>query len=211
MLSRLLRASEANVGPVFISSSSAQETLSTSSSISLPAPTSILQGDVLVAFLNSGTSTSTWTGPEGSKQFVPRYNAGTGFAIFTRTATVTDEGGFGGTYTFNPHNTSRLTAALLVFRNASYDTVGTVASGNPNLSAPSITLANDKSYVIAYYRDTIACYFTTPTGFTDLQSYGSTAGYATFGKGNLNAGATGNVSTIPSSTADGILVGLGPL
>lgn len=159
MLSHFLRAASDKTLS-FISSSINR--VSTSSSITVTAPSNIQNGDLLVCFFYAATASAT-TLPTGFTSVYtesstnPRINVG--YKIASSES---------GNYTFTPASNANLAAAILVYRNASYNVVGTISRpGSTTVSAPSVTSTAPGILIAAFTSSgTTATVSSAPSGMT---------------------------------------------
>ena len=182
-----------------------QSTTSTSSLV-VNKPTGTAQGDLMVAILFT-TNGASWTQPSGWTEVADTGN----IAVAYKVAGASE----GSSYTFTAGKTGTQAGIIVTYRNAVYDTVGTViASTSSPLSIPAITLSANASTVLAFVGATSTSTWSTPTGFSSIYSTTTTVGMALFGKDNVSSGSTGTVSTTRTGQGIGqaaVLVGIKPL
>lgn len=146
--------------PSFISSSINRVNASTS--LSVTAPSNIQDNDLLVCFFYAAAQAAT-TLPSGFTSVYtdttanPRINVG--YKIASSES---------GNYTFTPASSANIAAAILVYRNASYDVVGTIArSGTTTVSASSVTSTTSGILIAAFTTNNVAgVIITDPSGMT---------------------------------------------
>ena len=189
----------------YIANNKVQNT-SSGTSLVINKPTGTIDSDLLIAYVSNSAGSGTWTSPAG---WTERYDAN-GFSIYTKTASSE-----GADYTFTSSTAGALQGYVLTYRYADFDKIGsTTGPGSGALSAPSISLTENYSYVLAYYVNTnnTGVTYTTPTNYTSIVSDSDTTrpSSAIFGRGGLSPGATGTVSSTASTgtTNYGILLGI---
>jgi hypothetical protein len=133
-------------GPFVVSQATTLKAGATGSTITANKPAGTRQGDLLVAFLNSGPSGTegTWTGDSGWTEIADQ-----GGAPSTRIAYKVAGASEGASYTFTHSVAGQMTAIIANFRNAAYDTIGTLIGGNTSL-APSVTTGARYSRVLGH-------------------------------------------------------------
>ena len=191
--------------PSYIADAKTQ-TGSAGTTITINVPAGTIDGDVLVLFVTSANSGATWTTPAG-------WTAGTsavGAKVFYRTASSEPA-----SYTITQSVSTTADGYIANFRNASIDVVGAFSGSGTNPAvAPSITVTNNNSLVIAVFSDATGNEtYSTPTGFTPLDSDSDATGPSSgiFYKTGVSAGAFGTVSsTMSGGTSRGALISLAP-
>jgi hypothetical protein len=205
MISHMLRA--AGAGPTFIGYTYAAAASSASTTVDVAVPSGAITGDILIACAIGSVGDDPFS-EISSPSFTQLKDAAARYA-----GRVTWDGS-SGPFTFTQDLSGGggiLQVILMAFRAGSYDVIGSLGSESATPSAPSITLSQGNSVVIATYSDdnSLASY-STPTDYTEI--YDSGTGIATFYKTRVASGATGTVSSTASSGNKnrGFLIGLKP-
>jgi len=157
-------SASAVVSPSFIASDQTQSSTS-GSTLAINKPTGTVQGDLMIAFMSSGgTSTSrTWTVPSGWTEIVDQ-NTAPNFLIAYKVAGASE----GSSYTFTMSSTANDKAGtILTYRNAAYDVVGSLSEDAATLTLSSITASASNSVLIA-------ALFRPASSITITQNGGST-------------------------------------
>lgn len=118
---------------------SAQGVLS-GSTVTISKPTGVAPGDLLVATVSYTSSGVTWTVPSGWTEAI---DSG-GLVVAWKIAGGSEPSN----YAFTPSIAVTSGGAIVAYRNAALDVVGTVTSG---ATTSSITLSKDKSALLAYF------------------------------------------------------------
>ena len=148
-------------------------------SIVVDRPTSLVAGDLLVAFIGSGGFGAVVTGPTGwtltaSSRDQPGTSDGRVLAAFHKVATATDVAA--SNFTFNATVSGSLRAFVCRVTGADASTpVAATATAN-NIIAPSVTTTADNQLVLracAYYGDETSHGLTTPGDHTQIHEYTS--------------------------------------
>jgi hypothetical protein len=205
MLAKMLMSSRQIT---FIATASTQTTSNTTS-LTISKPTGTLQNDLMIAVMGGGFSGSSSYSLAGWTQVYTRSGSG-GLTIFYRVAGASE----GASYTFTCTNSNRQGGSIITYRYAAYDTVGTAALDTNPLVAPSITLNNNYSLLLAVYLANSASRTpTTPTNMTSVVSNtdADAPSWAVFSQ-LLNIGATGTRSSTigTASNVTGILLSIKP-
>jgi hypothetical protein len=174
----------------FVNSSTAvQNTASTT--ISINAPASVANGDLLILLVISNNG--TWTAPSGWTEWLASAN---NRAIYYRYASFEPT-----SYTITQSASQTSSATMVAYRGAAIDVMGTIgALATPSVAAAITTTANN-AYVFDFVGvNTASLTFTTPTGYTALTSDSDTTSpsYGLFYITQATAGTTGTVSSTPS-------------
>jgi hypothetical protein len=150
--------------PSFISSSINRA--STATSVTVTAPASIQNGDLLVCFFyaaaqNATTLPTGFTSAYTDTASNPRINVG--YKIASSES---------GNYTFSPASSANLSAAILVYRTASFNVVGTLGrSVSPTVSAPSVTSTLPGILIASFTtNNTTAPVPSAPSGMTQREA-----------------------------------------
>lgn len=183
----------------FVGSSSAQVL---TGNLTINVPTGTSSGKLMIAFIVSEDTGKNINAPTGWTVFSDNTN---GRAIQYKIASDSET-----SYTWNTNSEDfNSQGFILTYSNALADVVGTFSSNSTPTVAPSITVTNNNSLALAWFNRQASgsITFTTPTGWTALvsESDANAPSSAIFYK-NVDAGATGTVTSTPSSnTARGIL------
>jgi hypothetical protein len=151
-----------NVISYISSASSVQNTSSTTITVTVP---SVSNGQLMLMYVNSASTGSTWTTPSGWT--APTSGASQGRAVFWRTASSEPA-----SYIVTQSASTTSDAYIIVYSNATFD-VARVNSQTPaaTQSPPSITPGTAGTTMI-YVASSLSASatFTTPTGFTAIAS-----------------------------------------
>ncbi len=194
--------------PITYISSTKTQNITNSTSLVISKPAGTIDGDLMVAFVNSNDSGTTWTGAGWTEAI-----DSTASAIYYKIASSE-----GSSYTFTNSASSLLQGYILTYRNAAWDTIGTFSTLSGSPVAPAITTTGGYNTVIAYFKagNTTSATFTTPSPYTvvdsDSDDTATSSSSAIFSRSGFPAGTTGTVtSTISSgSLARGILLSIKP-
>jgi hypothetical protein len=187
-----------------------------SSGLAVSLPAGVQQNDLLIgmvaAYDNSGGGGLTWTGDTGwnevlDENAVPNLRVAWKIAGASEpTPTFTNTGSPVTTYN---------TGAVWAFRNAAYDTIGTIATSvaNGTVSYNSVTLAGGTAIaVIASGKDTNTPTYGTPSGFTAQsqlqQTWSYLQSYYKEGVAGSLSGLSSTVSGQISALNAGVIIGV---
>ncbi len=194
--------------PVLIGSE--ESVLATSATtVAVNKPTGVVDGDILLAVMVGGDGVGSWTGDTGFSE-TGLFDQGANPSLRAAIKTASSEGS---SYTFTCGTSLPLAAHIIALRFAALDVSGSIVtrSASGALDISGITAAG--GFVIAAVgsgKDAARTH-STPTGFTALQSTLNTDTLlSTFIK-QIDAGATGTVtSTIGggAGTSAGALIGI---
>jgi hypothetical protein len=187
----------------FVGSTTLAETTNTPAHV-MNVPSGTADGDLMVLFITTSTA-PIYTIPAGWT--VASLNSTTGLVLY-RTASSEPA-----SYTVTTSTSNIGTGYIATYRNATWDINGSFsASANPSV-ASSVTVSSNDSIVLDYVFTKVGSItYTTPTGFSSVasESNANSPSSALFSR-LFNPGATGTVSTTPSSgTAQSILVVIRP-
>lgn len=210
MLWRKILPSVARKKPAFIASSQVSNS-SSSTTLVIPKPSGVMEGDILLAFVATAGSTSrTWAGDSGWAQLA-QSNQGPNLRVAYKIAS----GSEGSSYTFVVSSPSILGGCILAYRGAAYDKVGSIASpvGSP-LVIPEIVVSSDDSILIAagFAAGVAPATFAVPTGMTSRALNNGSNPVFRVCDANVGSGPTGNRS-MPLVTGDyvcGVMLSIGP-
>jgi hypothetical protein len=193
--------------PAFVNYASTQNA-GTDTTVVVAKPTNTAAGDLMVSVCGVANGTSTWTGDAGWTEVIDQ-NSPPDLRVAYLRAGASE----GSSYTFtSSDSTHTKSGAIFTYRNAGYDTIGAIATGSPTCVAPSITVAQDGSILLALFTSIGAGgTFTAPTGMTLLASDtdGTSPSWAVYYQEVL-AGATGTRTSTVSSLTAGVLISLSP-
>lgn len=184
-----------SLAPLLVGTASTQNG-STGATLTISKPTGTTQNNLMIAIMVSGNDVgTTWTGDTGWTE-IKDQNASPDLRIAYKIAGASE----GDSYTFtNSSSADYLSGCILTYRNAAYDTIGTVgtATSGGNCTAAQITVANNMSILIAAFandRDSVT--FPTPAGMSAVisDSGANSPSYAIFSQ-LVNAGASGTKSS----------------
>jgi MSHA biogenesis protein MshQ len=210
MLAQKLLGSTAVGGIEFVGSSQANQGR-TGTSFTVPLPSGVEAGDLLIAFMVADAD-QTWTGDTGWTEVADQ-----GVAPSTRIAyKVAASGESNPTFVGSANNI--YSAAIVAFRGAAYDTIGSISTAVSSgvQTAPQISLAENRSTILAFFaRGAGPASWSNPsTGLTLTETFTSSRpSFALYRQQNLPSGNTGTRSaTISSSTGAlaAVLVGIKP-
>lgn len=168
-------------------------------------PTGTVSGDLLVAVMISEAGPA-WSQPAGFTEVLDVVSPPFGAASWKVAG-----GAEPSTYTFTADAPHVLVAALLCFRNAAFDVIGSVGSQNNAPQAGTITLSGEGLTLAVFAANNDGVTFSTPTGCTPVIADSDTAkpSIALFRKAAA-AGATPIISSVssPSRVARGLQIGI---
>lgn len=177
----------------------------TNNTVSLSVPSGAQPNDMLIAFSNqtSSTTTFTMTNPPGWLTALDELGRYCGYLPYWDGVTTS--------YSFVKSGICNPRVTILALRNAAFDLVGVQSAAAAAPVAPEIILSENQSILLACYwsLNTTTVTYTTPAGFTEV-SDGSAL--AVSYKTPVAAGATGTVTATGSAGTNsrGVLVGIKP-
>lgn len=190
-----------NTNPYFIASTMTAED-GAYSSLTVPMPVGVENGDFLVMIVGSYSSTSAATCTGWTQEDA--------FNTATRATTVLRRTASSEPATYTVTTSGRTTVHILAFRGSAttfaQKSNATPTSGSSSWTATGVTTTANNALILdincAYNRGVVT--FTTPTDF-DPVTYGEADQSATaiFIKRQVTAGATGNVTSTASNTSLG--------
>ena len=207
MLSKFLRSASANKGAILEYIGFSEAVNLNGSTVTCDVPTGAIAGDLLIG-VSTQTGSSTvyaMTPPSGWTElldaqaiwvgYLPAWDGTTSSYDFVKSNALADPA-----------------VAVYAFRNATFDVLGTPSALSTSPVAPSITLTESGSIVLATYRavtQTTTTY-STPTDFTSINNGSGTYALSSFIKEGVASGATGTVSSTPSPSINsrGFLIGI---
>lgn len=209
MLTKMLRAAAGlPKNPVTFVSSSFTQMTSNASSITIAKPSSLQDGDLMVAFLVG--LNAAYTQPT-SGGWIPVLADG-GRGITYKTAVSADAALTN--YTWTLGSSMLAYGIILVFRYAQFDVCGTLGTLTTNAVAPSINVGANNSVVYCSISGSNASSVTypTPSGWTSRwvdndSNVPSSAGFFR----SFNTGATGNLNLTNTTAGRAVLFSIKPL
>jgi hypothetical protein len=181
-------------------------------------PSGVASGDFMIAIMNvtdDPSAARTWTGDTGWTELIDQ-NARPNLRIATKTAGSSESNP---TFTTNATGTFiDLSCAIIVFRRAQYDTIGTIATSSTNGTLTYNDITSARGIVLAAFCSengdgnddpTVG----VPSGFSLVVSSGDGKASIRVYSKTMDAGATSGLSsTISGQTATGynggILIGV---
>lgn len=208
-------ASGSGVAAVEFVASAKTSNTTTGATLVINKPTGTVQNDLMVALYVTNNGQELWTPDTGWQEIIDQ-NSPPGLSASYKVAGASE----GSSYTFtNAANNRILTGVILTFRNAVYDTVGTISTTHTLgvQAAPAITLASNNSAIVAFYcRASGSLTWSNPTSglvSADSDSDASAPSFAVYYQLNMSSGSTGTKSATISTSGSGmacILVGIKP-
>lgn len=185
------------------------------STIVVDKPAGTVEGDLMVAFCLSDNAGS-WTGDTGWTEVLD-FTGGAALRIAYKVATASEPTN----YTFTYSGSRVLRSAILTYRDAQFDTIGTVSttiSGTTH-TAPEITVADSGSALIAVWaaNDSGISWsaFTSGMTFRTSNNSGTASSWAIYDDLDYPAGLSGSKSATISATTGSaeptVLLSLKPL
>lgn len=195
----------------YVALSSTATAPTSTTSLTINRPTGTISGDLMVAII-FGENNVTWTGDTGWNEVVDQ-----GVGPSLRVAHKTAGGSEPSSYTFTSSGSSLLGGVILTYRNAAYDTVGTIATGvsGGNQVANAITLSQSGSTIIAAFARAQTASWSSPSSglsLLDTQTVNRPS-WAIYHDMDEPSGSTGTKQATPSSTSGSlscVLVGIRP-
>jgi hypothetical protein len=198
MLGTFLKGGTAAKPIEFISSATANFT-GTSGTVTVTTPTTAT-GDYMIAFQFCNMQNTNTTVPSGWTEVFRDASATNTLIIFTRTAVSSEPA----THSFNVTTsaTSRNSVGLLVYRNASSQTLGAITRANSlTITAASITSAPKGTLLAAFFWEGTSQPITTaPSGMTSRLSTGFSTPFHHIYDETWAGGTTGNRTASYSGT-----------
>lgn len=156
-----LKPSANQVGPFPISVSSNS---GDSNTITVAKPTGTREGDLLLASMYLSGKNTTWTGDTGWTE-VADQGANPNLRVAYKVAGSSEAA----SYTFTAATSSNLTANIVLYRNAAYNSVGSITSGANPLVVTSVSSSVDYSCIYATVgRDQSSLLITGPASMQTL-------------------------------------------
>ncbi len=199
MLSTFLKAAS-SVQPIeYIGSSTTQ--IASGGSIVVSKPSGTTEGDLMIMFGSVSGPNRTWTGDTGWTEVIDQ-NERPSLRVAYKLASSSEPSTY--TFSLNQTTSSGASASILTYRNASYDTIGSITTGTNPLVLPSVTAASNFSFLIAFgARGSASITLGTPTGMTARVTENDATGpsYKICDE-SINAGASGTRSMSTGSTTE---------
>ena len=201
-----------NAGIEFVASAQTQN--SSDNSITVDKPTGTQAGDLLIAACAANGSV-TWTGDTGWTEVVDQ-----GVIPALRIAYLVAGASEPASYTFTLSKNNNRSAVITAFRNAAYNTVGTISTSASSgiQTASAITLSASASAILAFFvQASDNRTWSNPTSgliSTASDSDGISPSWALYRELNLPSGSTGTRSSTCSATGGTfacVLVGITPV
>lgn len=137
---------EPSVKPQFVGATQAQT--SNSATVTVNKPTETIAGDLMVAVMSYGSTTSrTWTSPAGWTEVADQGGVPS-VSIAYKVATASEPSSYN--FTASSSSTSALAATILTYRNADYDvTGGFTTSKSSTATGAQISPTNSQALLLA--------------------------------------------------------------
>lgn len=167
--------------------SSTIATLNTASTlITATTPAGAVSGDLLVA-VGVTDSGLTWTSPSGWTEVIDTASRFTSYRIHDGTSS---------SYIFQTSDTKNRTVVMLCFRNASWGAISAMGSAVTNPIAPTFTVPTANSLIIGIASlQASSQTYTTPSGWTLLQSTATNNSFYVFEKLGFQSSAPAQTFT----------------
>lgn len=195
----------------FVASAQAQN--ANALTVVISKPTGTQQGDLLIGLCAAATG-RTWTGDTDWTEVIDQ-----GSAPSIRVAYKIAGASEPASYTFSLSSATNASGVIVTFRNAAYDTVGTIrtTASSSVQTAPAITLSSSSSAILALFAHDIGSRtWSSPTSglvSTATDSDANNPSWALYRELNLSSGSTGTRSSTVSNVTGNIgclLVGIKP-
>lgn len=180
-----------------------------SSTLTINKPSGVSSGDLMVAIVFSENN-ATWTGDTDWSEVVDQ-GAGPSLRVAHKTAGGSEPA----SYSFTSSANSNLGGVIIAYRNAAYDTVGTIATGTDGgvQVANAITLSQSGSTVIAAFARAQTTSWSSPSSGLDLINTQTSVrpAWAIYHDMDLPSGSTGTKQATPANTSGAlacVLVGI---
>ncbi len=206
----LRAAANAKKALEFVASAQAQVSAKDTTLV-VDKPTGTQQGDLMIAIALSDGGSPSWTQPSGWTEVVEQGGIMASYLV----AGASEPGN----YTFTSTLSRDYSGIIVTYRNAAYDTVGsisTTASFNV-MTAPAITLAQSASTLLAFFsaQRAFGTWSSPTSGLASLStdSDGSNPSWALYSEANVASGSTGGKSATYSGSAGTLgcfLIGIKP-
>lgn len=177
---------------------------SSSTTLTITAPVGIVSGDLLIC-LNSTSTGQSWTGDTGWTEVID--------SSYFRVAYKVATGSEPASYAFTSSGSANLSGAILLLRNAAYDTIGTEGTGSAPI-AGSVTPSALYCLLLAFVTSSAnSITVSAPGEFSviAIDDNGASPSYGIFADSLIGAGPT-NTKTFTSSGTNGraVLVSIKP-
>lgn len=193
----------------FVNSASNQNTSSGITQLTINKPTGTIENDLLIAFVVTSTG-ETWTGDTGWTE-IGDLGSRPSLRVAYKIATASEAS----SYTFTTGTTTNTpSGTILAYRNATYDTIGSFASGADPLSIASINIAENYSRLIACFaRSSGSVTILAPTDMSTIVTENDTTdpSYAIFDQlVGYGASSARSATLGSSSNVCGIMLSIKP-
>lgn len=197
--------------PTFIAQANTQTTTGSTATIDVSKPAGTIEGDLMIMVGATGSAARTWTGDTGWTE-VADQNAIPNLRVAYKVAGASEPATY--TFTINSATTNGISAAILTYRGAAYDTIGTFTTGTDPLVLPSVSPSVGFSRLIAAgARSAASVTLGTPTGMTArVTDNDTTAPSYKVCDQLVTAGATGtrSMTTGSISSVSGLMLAIKP-
>lgn len=146
--------------PTFIASATTQNT-SGGNTLVINKPTGTQDGDLMIAFMSSSSTDSTWTGATGWTEVIDQGST-PNLRIAYKIASSE-----GSSYTFTLSSNSTLSGSILTYRTTSYDAIGSITTGANPLIVTSVSASTTNCMLLGFVtRSTASLTITAPGSMT---------------------------------------------
>lgn len=184
-----------NTAPVFVESATNQNA-ATGSSLIINKPTGTQQNDLMIAFMTTDSGTSTWTGDTSWTEIADQ-----GTVPNIRIAYKVAGASEGSSYTFTSSiSTQILSGAILTYRGAAYDAIGSIVNAANPLVPTGPTAAADWCRLIGFASRAASTTITSTMTQRLVDPNGNSPNWF-IGDKIVIAGATGTESFTVGSTS----------
>jgi len=189
--------------PQFVGSSIFQSAVTPGiDTVTMSRPAEAAVNDLMIVALAAGNTVTarTWTGPAGWTE-VADQNAFPCLAIYYKTYLSGDTSTYA--FTLSATTASGISGGMVVYRNASYGSIGTITTNTNPLVIPQITITTNSSILLAIgARNAASITMGTPTDMT-ARATDNDASAPSFiiCDQQVNSGATGTRSMTSGATS----------
>lgn len=186
----------AKPAPVYVARSFAE--YSQSGSLSISKPTGVVEGDIMIAFLQH-SDIATWTPPAGWTEVLDQGSAPS-ISVAYKIATASE----GASYAFGCSLSAARSGHIFAYRGGDFDAIGSVGSSTgTSITIPGITVSSDNSLLLCLFaHGSASASATSPSGMTAvIVDTNATAPSSRISFQAVGAGATGS-KTFTSSSGD---------
>ena len=196
-----------------IKSSSSTKLTSSATSVVVAKPSGTKEGDLLVAFMSAetGSGPHTWTQPSGWSEVADQANEPS-VAVSYKVATSSEPAN----YTFTFSTSDDLYCVICRIPKGAYDVIGTFAQGIDPIVAPSVTVSQNNSLLLAFFSrgGSSSATLTLPSGMSlvEYERNAINAPVCLLAYEFVNAGSTGTRTSDAdsSSRTAGIMLAIKP-